>query len=121
MPDCALYWHSSIPASMHPCVVHCPGPCRMTKSVLLVHVHAVCTCPCCMSMCMLHSMSMLHVYVNAAFHINAAFHVNAAFYVNASCPCLCPCTSKNTGRPASGQSGTGLKNTDYARTGPVPD
>jgi hypothetical protein len=53
---------------------------------------------------------MLHVLVNAAFHVNA------------SCPFLCPCTYMSECRNA-GQSGTGtgLKKTNDARTGPVPD
>jgi hypothetical protein len=83
MRDWAFNRHSGIHASMH---VPCPGPCRMTKSVLrvhvhaacpYVHVHAACPCPCCMSM------SMLHVHVHTACHV----------YVACSCQCciLCQC------------------------------
>jgi hypothetical protein len=102
--------HSGIHASMH---VHCPGPCRKTESVLRVHVHAACPCPygmpcpCCMfmstlhSMLVLHSMSMLHVHVYVHVHVCR----------NARMP---DC-------PASDQSGTRLKKTNDAGTGPVPD
>jgi hypothetical protein len=82
--------------------VHCPDTCCMTKAVLRVHVHAACTCPCCMSMSILHvhvytacpcpccmSRSMLHAHVNVHVHI----------YRKAGMP----------DRPASSQSGTGLK------------
>jgi hypothetical protein len=60
-------------------------------SMLHVHVHAACPCQCCMSM------SMLNVHVNIHVHL----------YRNAGMP----------DRPASGQSGTGLKNTNDARKG----
>jgi hypothetical protein len=77
--------------------VHCPDTCCIIKAVLCVHAHATCPCPCCMSM----SMSMLQVHVNVHVHI----------YRNAGMP----------DRPASSQSSTGLKKTNDAGTGPVPD
>ncbi len=45
------------PAFRHPCIhaCPCPGPCRMSKSVLRVLVHATRTCPCCMSMLHVHA------------------------------------------------------------------
>jgi hypothetical protein len=63
--------------------------------MLHVHVHNACPCPCCMSM------SMLHVHVNVHVHIYriAGMH----------------------DRPASSQSGMGLKKTNDAGTGPVLD
>jgi hypothetical protein len=75
--------------------VQCPDPGGMTKGILRVPVHAACPCPCCMSM------SMLHVHVNVHIHIDR----------NAGMP---DC-------PASSQSGTGLKKTNDAGTGLVPD
>jgi hypothetical protein len=66
----------------------------MSKAVLCVHVHAACPCQYCMSV------SILHVCVN--------IHVQY-IYRNAGMP----------DRPASGQSGTGLKKTYDAGTGPV--
>jgi hypothetical protein len=44
--------------------------------------------------------------------------------VNTSRSCMCPCTCRNAGmpdRPAFGQFGTGLKKTNDAGTGSVPD
>jgi hypothetical protein len=46
-------------------------------------------------------MSMLHVHVNIHLHLYRKARI--------------------ADRPASGQSGTGLKNTNDAGTGPVPD
>jgi hypothetical protein len=71
----------------------CPCQCCMSMSILHVHVHTACPFPCCMSM------SMLHVHANVHVHI----------YRNARIP----------NRPASSQSGTGLKKTNEAGTGPV--
>jgi hypothetical protein len=92
MPDCAFYQHSSIQASMHPYVVHCPGPCRMTKSVLHVHVHAACPCaccmpcPCCMFMSMLHSMSTLHSL--SMLHSMSMLHVHVYVHVHVEMPAV---------------------------------
>ncbi len=96
MPDWAFYRHSGIPSSMH---VHCPGPCRMTKSVLRVHVQAVCPCPCCMSMsiclccmpcpcCMFMSMlhSMLMLYSMPMLHSMSMLHVHAYVHVHVEMP-----------------------------------
>jgi hypothetical protein len=84
-------------------------------SMLHVHVHTACH---------VHVNAAFNFnaafHVNAAFNVNAAFHVNAAFYVNASCPCLCK-NARMPDCPASGQSGTGLKKTNDAGTGSVPD
>jgi hypothetical protein len=68
----SAFRHYGIHAFMH---IHCPGPCRMTKSVLRVHIHAACLCPCCMSM------SILHVHVHTACHVHVA----------CSCQCCIPC------------------------------
>jgi hypothetical protein len=57
--------------------------CCVSMPMLHVHVHNACPCPCCMSM------SMLHIHVIVHVHI----------YRNAGMP----------DRPASSQSGTGLK------------
>ncbi len=57
MLDWAFHQHSGIPVSVHACMhlcmhVHCPGPCRITKSILHVHVHVAFSCQCFMSMSM---------------------------------------------------------------------
>jgi hypothetical protein len=76
-----------------------------------LHVHGACPCPC--------SLSMLNVHVSV--HVHAAHH---------RCVCVCEGVFEcvfvciNAGMPdytASEQSGTGLKKTNYAGTGPVPD
>ena len=63
----------------------CPCPCCMSMSIMHVHVHVHVACPC--KYCMSMSMSM-YIYI----------------YRNAGMP----------DRPASGQSGTGLKKTNDA-------
>jgi hypothetical protein len=114
MPDWAFNWHSGIHAYMQ---VHCPGPCRMTKSVLRVYVHAACPCsycmPCpgCMFMSMLHSMSMQHSM--SMWHSMSMLHVYVYVHVH-----ICR-NARMPDCPASGQYGTGLKKTTDARTGLV--
>jgi hypothetical protein len=62
-------------------------------------------------------MSMLQVHVHAAHHICVSLFV--CLFV-----CMCVFMCINAGMPncpASDQSGTGLKKTNDAGTGPVPD
>ncbi len=90
----------------------------MTKSVLRVHVHAVCPCPCCMNMLHAMSISMLHfmLMLNSMpmLHSMSMLHVHAYVHLHVEMPEMPDC-------PVSGQFGTGLKINNDAGTGPVPD
>ncbi len=68
-------WTCSMDMGTHPdncvhaaCLYSCP--CCMSMSILHIHVHAACSCTCWMFM------SILHIHVNAAVHVAAR-----------SCPC----------------------------------
>ncbi len=89
--------------------VHVHGACAcpwcMCMSMVHVHVHGACACPC--------FMSMLNIYVSV--HVHAAHH---------RCVCVFEFVCINAGMPdcpACDQSSTGLKKTNDARTGSVPD
>ncbi len=79
--------------------------------LVYLHVHGACPCPC--------FMSMLNVYVSV--HVHAAHH-------RCVCVCVFVCmfmfvciNARMPDCPASDQSGTGIKKTNDAGTGPVPD
>jgi hypothetical protein len=83
----------------------------ISMSMVLVHLHVHGPCPC--------FMSMLNVHV--LVHVHAAHHMCVRV-----CECVfaCVCVCINAGMsdcPASDQSGTGMKITNDAGAGPVPD
>ncbi len=78
-----------------------------------LHVHVACRCSC--------FMSMLQVYVYAAHH-RCVCVCKGVFACVFGCVCMFVCINAGMPNcPASDQSGTGLKKTNYAGTGPVPD
>ncbi len=81
--------------------------------MVLVHLHVHGACPC---SCL---MSILQVHVHAAHHRCVCVCVFVYVFV-----CVSVFVCINAGMPncpASDQSGTGLKKTNNAGTGPVPD